>query len=102
MIYTNCVENETKGREYMKIKLRVDVLEKLQEKNNWNDTELAKHMGISRSRLWRAKLPEEHNEYCSPGESLIVGVLKAFPEKKFEDLFFLTEPCSIVHNKTTA
>ncbi|KQL17649.1 hypothetical protein [Cytobacillus solani] len=86
----------------MKIKLRVDVLEKLQEKNGWNDTELAKNMGISRSRLWRAKLPEDHNEYCSPGENLIVGALNAFPEKKFEDLFFLTSVCRVLHNKTTA
>jgi hypothetical protein len=86
----------------LKIKLRVDVLEELQKENNWNDTELAKQMGISRSRLWRAKLPESHSEYCSPGESLIVGALKAFPDKKFEDLFFLTDLCSKVHNKETA
>lgn len=91
-----------KGVNKLKIKLRVDVLEELQEKNNWNDTELAKQMGISRSRLWRAKLPENHNEYCSPGESLIVGAMKAFPDKKFEDLFFLTDVCSVVHNSSTA
>ncbi|MGG1480478.1 winged helix-turn-helix domain-containing protein [Bacillus smithii] len=86
----------------MKIKLRVDVLEELQKEKNWSDTELAKQMGISRSRLWRAKLPESHNEYCSPGESFIVGALKAFPNKKFEDLFFLTEPCSSIHKEETA
>ena len=81
----------------MKIKLRVDVLNKLQANNNWTDTELAKQMGISRSRLWRAKLPQDHPEYCSPGESLIIGVLKAFPNKKFDDLFFLDNVCSVVH-----
>ncbi|MGC4375887.1 hypothetical protein WD019_02940 [Fictibacillus sp. Mic-4] len=78
----------------VKIKLRVDVLEKLQSEKGWNDTELAKHMGISRSRLWRAKLPENHSEYCSPGESLIIGALSAFPDKKFDDLFFLKNVCS--------
>jgi DNA-binding XRE family transcriptional regulator len=80
--------------ETMNLKLRVDKLEELQTENSWTDTELAKRMGISRSRLWRAKLPAEHNEYCSPGESLIIGVLKAFPEKKFDDLFFLDKTCS--------
>lgn len=86
----------------MKIKLRVDVLEDLQTKKGWTDTELANQMGISRSRLWRAKLSEDHTEYCSPGESLIVGVLKAFPEKKFEDLFFLVDVCSVVHKEESA
>ncbi|MCI1696272.1 hypothetical protein [Aneurinibacillus aneurinilyticus] len=78
----------------VKIKLRVDVLEKLQREKQWTDTELAKRMGISRSRLWRAKLPEDHTEYCSPGESLITGALLAFPEKSFDDLFFLDRMCS--------
>ncbi|MEW9702863.1 winged helix-turn-helix domain-containing protein [Paenibacillus sp. SI8] len=83
----------------MKIKLRVEVLEELQKNENLNDTKLAEKMGISRSRLWRTKLDENHPEYCSPGESLIIGTLQAFPHKKFEDLFFLTELCSGVHGK---
>ncbi|BAU28986.1 hypothetical protein DFP93_103166 [Aneurinibacillus soli] len=81
----------------MKIRLRVEVLEGLQKQEKWTDTELAKQMGISRSRLWRAKLPVDHVEYCSPGESLIAGALKAFPDKGFYDLFFLDEMCSGIH-----
>lgn len=84
----------------MKIKLRVEVLESLQKERGWNDKELAKRMEISRSRLWRAKLNEDHPEYCSPGKSLIAGALKAFPEKSFDDLFFLNQPCSRRHNET--
>ncbi|MDQ0876792.1 transcriptional regulator with XRE-family HTH domain [Paenibacillus sp. V4I3] len=83
----------------MKIKLRVEVLEELQKEENLNDTKLAEKMGISRSRLWRTKLDDNHPKYCSPGESLIIGTLQAFPHKKFEDLFFLTELCSDIHNK---
>lgn len=88
----------------MRIRLRVEVLEILQNNKSWTDTELAKRMGISRSRLWRAKLPTNHNEYCSPGESLIIGVLKAFPDKKFDDLFFLEKLCIELHGdkKTTS
>lgn len=85
-----------------KIKLRVDVLEKLQKEKRWTDTELAKQMGISRSRLWRAKLPETHDEYCSPGESFILGVMVAFPETKFEDIFFLKLVCSQRNENKTA
>lgn len=99
MLYTVCVASETDRGDYMKIKLRVEILEELQRKNNWSDTELAKNMGISRSRLWRAKLPENHTEYCSPGEALIAGAMNAFPDKKFEDLFFLNSVCSQVHNE---
>jgi transcriptional regulator with XRE-family HTH domain len=73
----------------MKLKLSVDTLETLQKENKWSDTEFAERLGISRSRLWRAKLPTNHHEYCSPGEALITGVLKTFPHMKFEDLFFL-------------
>jgi hypothetical protein len=73
----------------VKLKLRVDVLEYLQKQMEWSDTELANRLGISRSRLWRAKLPTSHPEYCSPGEALITGILKTFPEKNFDDLFFL-------------
>jgi transcriptional regulator with XRE-family HTH domain len=81
-----------------KIRLRVNFLETLQKQNKWNDSELARKMGISRSRLWRAKLPEDHNEYCSPGEGLIAGALNAFPNCKFDDLFFLDKVCSGIHN----
>lgn len=84
----------------MKIKLRVEVLEELQKEQGWNDSELAKRMGISRSRLWRAKLPDDHPEYCTPGESLISGVLTAFPKKKFDDLFFLNQVCSDIHKNS--
>lgn len=87
-----------------KIKLRVDVLNQLQKEHNLTNTELAEKMGISRSRLWRAKLPETHPEYCSPGEDFITGALDAFPELSFDDLFFLDEVCIEVHknNKSTA
>lgn len=94
-----CVGDETlqiRG-EIMKIKLKVDILENLQTNKGWNDTELAMHMGISRSRLWRARLPEGHKEYSSPGGGLIIGALSAFPDKKFDDLFFLDRVCSSVH-----
>lgn len=72
-----------------KIRLRAEVLYALQNEKDWNDTKLASKMGVSRSRLWRARLPETHPEHCSIGESFIVGAMTLFPESRFEDLFFL-------------
>lgn len=69
------------------MKLIVSRLEDAQKEKGWNEAELARRMNISRSRLWRAKLEEGHPEYCSPGPTLISGVLKAFPEKDFEYFF---------------
>jgi transcriptional regulator with XRE-family HTH domain len=80
-----------------KIALNIKKLESLQKERNWTDTELAKRLGISRSRLWRAKLPKDHPHYCSPGESFIAGVLKTFPEVNFDEIFFLDNLCSDVH-----
>lgn len=69
------------------MKLRVDVLNRLQRERGWTETELARRIGISRSRLWRAKLPVKHKEYCSPGKKFISGLLKTFPDHSFDDLF---------------
>jgi transcriptional regulator with XRE-family HTH domain len=81
----------------MKIALNIKKLEMLQKERKWTDTELARRIGISRSRLWRAKLPKDHPHYCSPGESFIAGVLKTFPEVRFEEIFFLDNMCSGIH-----
>lgn len=92
--------NTLKRGDKLKIKLRIEMLKILQNNKGWSDKELAKKMGISRSRLWRARLPENHKDYCSPGESFIVGALNAFPNQKFEDLFFFERVCSVVHENS--
>lgn len=68
------------------IRLKRDALEKLQSEMQWNDTALAEHMGINRVQIWRVK--EGHNE---PGRDFIAGILKAFPNVSFEDIFFLPD-----------
>lgn len=73
-----------------KIGLHVDVLYRLQDERGWNDTRLAKELGISRSRLWRARLPVDHPEHNTIGANFIAGALSVFQDMKFEDLFFLT------------
>ncbi|MHA6481310.1 helix-turn-helix domain-containing protein [Paenibacillus sp. strain BS8-2] len=69
------------------MRLQADKLEEAQKEKGWNESEMARRMGISRSRLWRAKLDVSHPSYCSPGPTLIAGVLKAFPEKGFTHFF---------------
>lgn len=85
--------------ETSKIKVRIDALDMLQKKSNLSDTALAGKMGISRSTLWRIRLPETSKEHCHPGEDFIASALKAFPGIKFEQLFFLDDMCRDVHIK---
>ncbi|MDN5324136.1 MAG: hypothetical protein PWQ67_2590 [Clostridia bacterium] len=71
------------------IRLNITKLNELQKKKGLNDTQLAEKIGVSPSTLWRVKLPINDSRYNSPGEDFIAGVLKAFPEICFEDIFFL-------------
>ena len=74
-----------------KIKLRVDVFnEYIKEKKIKKDIDVAKNMGISQVQLWRVRLPDDDPRHNDPGNDFIAGVLKLFPDKKFEDLFFLS------------
>ncbi|RJQ25553.1 MAG: hypothetical protein C4589_11185 [Peptococcaceae bacterium] len=66
------------------IGIKIDVLEVLQKDHSLNDTELAVKMGIDRTQLWRVK-----TNRSIPGEGFIAKLLALFPDKKFEDLFFL-------------
>lgn len=75
-----------------KIKLKVDVFnEYIKEKKIKKDAEVAKYMGISAVQLWRVRLPDGDPRHNDPGNEFIAGVLRLFPDKKFEDLFFLSK-----------
>ncbi|WDF02910.1 hypothetical protein [Shouchella hunanensis] len=78
----------------MKIVLDIEAFERAQKEMGLNNSELARKMKISRSRLWRAKLPVTHTNFCYPGEDFITGSLSVFKDKKFDDLFFLSNVCS--------
>lgn len=69
------------------IKLRIDAFKELT--NEVTDNELAKKMKISTTQLWRVRLPDEDPRHNDPGQDFVAGALKAFPGKRFEDLFFL-------------
>lgn len=51
------------------------------------EQEFADFLGASRSSLWRAKLPVDDNRF-SLGQDVMAKILKNFPEKSFEDIFF--------------
>ena len=58
--------------------------------DGWHDeyeslTSLAKAMGISVSQIYRVKDGKR-----SINQKFIVGAIKAFPQYKFEDLFYLS------------
>lgn len=69
----------------MAIKVKMDVLEKLQEESK-GVSNLAAKIGIGRVALWAVRTGQSN-----PGENFVEGFLKAFPQYKFEDAFFLDE-----------
>lgn len=71
------------------IKLRLDVFNELTK--GFTDNELSKIMNISTTQLWRVRLPDTDPRHNDPGADFVAGALRAFPNKKFEDLFFLDE-----------
>ena len=73
------------------VRLNKAVLEAAQQKNNWSDSELAQRAGISRSQIWRVKLPAGDKRRNDPGVDLIAGLLKAFENLTFDDLFTLED-----------
>lgn len=74
----------------MRVLLKPGVLEKLQKDLDLKEQEFAEYISVSRSHLWRAKLPPSDKRF-SLGQDLIAKLLNAFPNKKFEDIFFLEQ-----------
>jgi transcriptional regulator with XRE-family HTH domain len=72
----------------MKVLLKGETLIEAQHALNMTDQEFAEYLGISRSTLWRAKLPSEDKRFTL-SQDFIACVLDRFPDKKFDDFFFL-------------
>lgn len=72
----------------MTVTLKAGILDNLQNDLKMNDQEFAEFIGVSRSQLWRAKLPAVDKRF-SLGKDFIAKVLAAFPNLTFEDIFFL-------------
>jgi len=51
-----------------------------------NLSELAQIMGISTSQVYRVREGKRHIN-----QKFIIGAIRAFPERKFDDLFYLTD-----------
>lgn len=69
------------------IALKLDVLENIKRECKLSEVALAAKINIDTSMLWRVKTGRNN-----PGHEFIAKVLYAFPELKFEDLFFLKYP----------
>ncbi|WP_438498543.1 hypothetical protein [Paenibacillus sp. IHBB 3054] len=72
----------------MRVIPKPGILNKLQEDKKMSEQEFADFLGASRSSLWRAKLPVDDNRF-SLGQDVMAKILKNFPDKSFEDIFFL-------------
>lgn len=69
------------------IKLKVDEFYKITR--GLTDIEIASKMKVSTTQLWRVRLPDDDPRHNNPGKDFVAGVLTAFPDVRFEDLFYL-------------
>ncbi|WP_163854575.1 helix-turn-helix domain-containing protein [Paenibacillus elgii] len=85
----------------MKVLPKPNIFEKLQKETGMKDKEFADYLGVSRSQLWRAKLPPNDKRF-SLGQPFIAKVLNRFSEYAFEELFFLDRVSQGCDKTTTA
>lgn len=65
------------------IGVRLEVLNTLQSLYKLSNGAMALKIGVDKTMLWRIKTGRSN-----PGVEFIAKFLKAFPEMKFEDVFF--------------
>lgn len=65
------------------MKPKIDRIRELMAVRQWSASELARHMGVSRSETTRLL-----NGKRSGGNKVISGLIKAFPDEPLETLFF--------------
>ena len=66
------------------MKPKIDRIRELMAVRQWSASELARHMGVSRSETTRLL-----NGKRNGGTKVISGLIKAFPDEPLETLFFL-------------
>ena len=71
---------------------QIEHIKELMRSRGWNESKLAKQMGISRSEANRF-LGGKRNA----GKKIIDGLIKAFPSEPMDELFFLTSMYPIVN-----
>lgn len=69
--------------------LNIKELERRRKQRNWTKRKMIEKIGVSSPTFYRICLPINDSRHDNPGEKFIRGVLNAFPDAKFEDLFFL-------------
>lgn len=69
-----------------KIEVNLNVLLEIQARGKLSDMAFAAKIGIDKTMLWRIKTRRN-----SPGCEFIAKFLTAYPNVKFEDIFFLKQ-----------
>jgi len=69
--------------------MRIRPKAKLFELTDYNMEALANALGVSLCQVYRVKSGRRGNKLMHINEKFIVGALTAFPESKFEDLFYI-------------
>lgn len=71
----------------VKIEVDLKVLLEIQTEEKLSDMAFAAKIGIDKTMLWRIKTGRNN-----PGQEFIAKFLTAYPNMKFEDVFFLSQP----------
>lgn len=66
------------------MKLNVEYIKELMEKNGWSNNKLAIKAGVSRATIGRVLSGKR-----GTGKNVIAGIIKAFPNEPVNKLFFL-------------
>lgn len=83
----------------MRVIPKPGILNQLQEDKKMTEQEFADFIGASRSSLWRAKLPVDDSRF-SLGQDVMAKILKNFPDKSFEDIFFLEKASQVCYGSS--
>jgi transcriptional regulator with XRE-family HTH domain len=73
-----------------KVLLKTEYLKRLQDERGISDAALAEMASLNPTQIWRVKQGK-----CYPGSEFIAGILSAFPDRTFDDLFFLAKPLQV-------
>lgn len=70
-----------------KIEVNLKALSDIQTREDLSDMAFAAKIGIDKTMIWRIKTGRN-----SPGHEFIAKFLTAYPNIKFEEIFFLKQP----------
>jgi hypothetical protein len=87
IVFVTSVRQNGKEETQVRVLLKPGVLDEVQKDLSMTDQDFSEHLGVSRSQLWRAKLPPDDKRF-SLGQDFIAKTLTKL-KMPFDEVFFL-------------